>query len=135
MPMPKDTSREIPKEVVELIRACNTLDDKDRDYLRPALDAVVDATARRRRILALVQDSLGQLRLDMKYLMFDLQATQRERDSAMKGEMLTKEQVKEVRQIVMSSVFEELKDVKNGASIIDRIATLIDKKAKDIDKK
>ena len=35
---------------------------------------------RRRRILSLVQDALGQLRLDMKYLMFDLEATRRERD-------------------------------------------------------
>ena len=35
---------------------------------------------RRRRILGLVQDALSQLRLDMKYLMFDLEATRRERD-------------------------------------------------------
>jgi hypothetical protein len=27
-----------------------------------------------------VQEALGQLRLDMKYLMFDLEATRRERD-------------------------------------------------------
>jgi hypothetical protein len=27
-----------------------------------------------------VQDALAQLRLDMKYLMFDLEATRRERD-------------------------------------------------------
>ncbi len=37
-------------------------------------------TRRRRRILSLVQDALSQLRLDMKYLMFDLEATRRERD-------------------------------------------------------
>jgi hypothetical protein len=30
--------------------------------------------------LTLVQDALSQLRLDMKYLMFDLEATRRERD-------------------------------------------------------
>jgi hypothetical protein len=40
----------------------------------------VESTRRRRRILNLVQDALGQLRLDMKYLMFDLEATRRERD-------------------------------------------------------
>jgi hypothetical protein len=28
-----------------------------------------------------VQDALGQLRLDMKYLLFDLEATRRERDN------------------------------------------------------
>jgi len=30
--------------------------------------------------MQLIQDALGQLRLDMKYLMFDLEATRRERD-------------------------------------------------------
>jgi hypothetical protein len=41
---------------------------------------VLESTRRRRRILTLVQDALSQLRLDMKYLMFDLEATRRERD-------------------------------------------------------
>jgi hypothetical protein len=40
----------------------------------------LESTKRRRRILGLVQDALSQLRLDMKYLMFDLEATRRERD-------------------------------------------------------
>lgn len=44
------------------------------------IDAVVNEARRRRSILALVQDTLSQLRLDMKYLMFDLEATRRERD-------------------------------------------------------
>lgn len=83
MPMPKDTSRELPKDLVELIRASNTLSDEDKAYMAPHLDAVVESTMRRRRILALVQDALGQLRLDMKYLMFDLEATRRERDEAL----------------------------------------------------
>jgi hypothetical protein len=42
---------------------------------------VVDSTRRRRRILNLVQEALSQLRLDMKYLVFDLEATRRERDA------------------------------------------------------
>jgi hypothetical protein len=45
------------------------------------LDRVIESTKRRRRILTLVQDALSQLRLDMKYLMFDLEATRRERDA------------------------------------------------------
>ena len=40
----------------------------------------MESATRRRRILGLVQDALSQLRLDMKYLMFDLEATRRERD-------------------------------------------------------
>jgi hypothetical protein len=42
---------------------------------------VADSTRRRRRILNLVQEALSQLRLDMKYLVFDLEATRRERDT------------------------------------------------------
>lgn len=34
----------------------------------------------RNRILSVVRDMISQLRLDMKYLMFDLEATRRERD-------------------------------------------------------
>jgi len=41
----------------------------------------VEYTRRRRRILNLIQEALSQLRMDMKYLMFDLEATRRERDS------------------------------------------------------
>ena len=41
---------------------------------------------RRSKILKLVQDALGQIRLDMKYLMFDLEATRRERDE-LKGRL------------------------------------------------
>ena len=44
------------------------------------LRLAIKETKRRRRILSLVQDALGQLRLDMKYLAFDLEATRRERD-------------------------------------------------------
>ena len=42
---------------------------------------VVERSSRRRRILNLVQEALAQLRLDMKYLVFDLEATRRERDA------------------------------------------------------
>ena len=41
---------------------------------------VLAASQRRRRILRLIQDALGQLRMDMRYLEFDLEATRRERD-------------------------------------------------------
>lgn len=43
------------------------------------LKQIVD---QRRRILHLVQEVLAQLRLDLKYLMFDLESTRQERDAA-----------------------------------------------------
>lgn len=71
---------ELPKDMVELIAAINDLPADSRREIQPVLDRVVQSTRRRRRILSLVQEALSQLRLDMKYLVFDLEATRRERD-------------------------------------------------------
>lgn len=80
-PAATDTNtNEIPSEISELVAAIAELPLEHRDLLEPALRRVVESTKRRRRILGLVQDALGQLRLDMKYLIFDLEATRRERD-------------------------------------------------------
>ena len=71
---------ETPIELQELSRAIESLPARYRDVVAPALQRVVDCSTRRRRILNLVQEALSQLRLDMKYLIFDLEATRRERD-------------------------------------------------------
>jgi len=71
---------QIPADLQKLAIALHDLPDEYATRLAPLVDAVVESTKRRRRILTLVQDALGQLRLDMKYLMFDLEATRRERD-------------------------------------------------------
>jgi hypothetical protein len=72
---------ELPSELLELSDLIAALPANHRGLLEPALQRVVDSTRRRRRILTLVQEALSQLRLDMKYLMFDLEATRRERDA------------------------------------------------------
>ncbi|MFO0264796.1 MAG: transcriptional regulator, partial [Planctomycetota bacterium] len=51
-----------------------------REQVSAPLQKVVEYTKRRRKILDLIQEALSQLRLDLKYLMFDLEATRRERD-------------------------------------------------------
>ena len=76
-----DRSEELPRDVVELIEAVAHLPAEHRQQVASTLDRVVESTKRRRRILQLVQEALSQLRLDMKYLMFDLEATRRERDA------------------------------------------------------
>ena len=70
----------LSKEIAELVEAITALPVQSRRDIEPILDRVVQNAKRRRAILLAVQDSLGQLRLDMKYLMFDLEATRRERD-------------------------------------------------------
>jgi hypothetical protein len=71
---------EIPREVLDLAEAVSALPAEHRQSIEPFLGRVIDSNRRRRRILCLVQDALSQLRLDMKYLAFDLEATRRERD-------------------------------------------------------
>ena len=73
-------SSDLPHDLILLRNHIEALAPDVREQLAPALARVLESTQRRRRILGLVQDALGQLRLDMKYLMFDLEATRRERD-------------------------------------------------------
>lgn len=70
----------LPAEIVELQQQVSRLPEHLQGDLDKCVQRVVEFTQRRRRILNLVQEALGQLRLDMKYLMFDLDATRRERD-------------------------------------------------------
>jgi hypothetical protein len=72
---------ELPSDLVELTTLIAMLPSEHRHRIEPVLGRVVESTKRRRRILSLVQDALSQLRLDMKYLVFDLEATRRERDT------------------------------------------------------
>src|SRR5688572_2105014 len=71
---------ELPADILRLAEAIRHLPGEVSGEVIPALERVIESTKRRRRILSLVQDALSQLRLDMKYLMFDLEATRRERD-------------------------------------------------------
>jgi hypothetical protein len=75
-----DPVKELPADLLRLVSAVQSLPDQYSRELIPVLERVVESTKRRRRILNLVQDALSQLRLDMKYLMFDVEATRRERD-------------------------------------------------------
>lgn len=76
-----NTTDEMPNEMLELVTLVANLPAEHRAAVEPVLARVMETTKRRRRILNLVQDALSQLRLDMKYLVFDLEATRRERDS------------------------------------------------------
>ena len=77
---PAASTDELPADLERLVTAVGRLPETERRDLAPLMERVVESTKRRRRILTLVQDALSQLRLDMKYLMFDLEATRRERD-------------------------------------------------------
>jgi len=74
------TTEELPADILRLAAAVHAIPEQYTRELVPALERVIESTKRRRRILNMVQDALSQLRLDMKYLMFDVEATRRERD-------------------------------------------------------
>jgi hypothetical protein len=83
-------NEQLPLDLNDLITALQGLPEEYRKQLEQPLDRVVEYTRRRRRILNLIQEALSQLRMDMKYLMFDLEATRRERDTyknALEGEI------------------------------------------------
>ncbi len=79
-PETRPAVEELPYDLVELKTAIELLPLEIRVRLEPLVGRVIDSTRRRRKIMNLVQDALSQVRLDMKYLMFDLEATRRERD-------------------------------------------------------
>ena len=74
-------SEDLPAELAELGQLLESLDAEANPAILLAYRRVTESVQRRRRILGLVQEALSQLRLDVKYLMFDLEATRRERDA------------------------------------------------------
>ena len=70
----------LPAEMQELARLVDSVSGPEKQALSAAYERVAESIRRRRRILNLVQEALSQLRLDVKYLMFDLETTRRERD-------------------------------------------------------
>ncbi len=73
-------TEQLPRDLIDLGMAISRLPVEHRSQVEPIFQRVMDSTRRRRRILNLVQEALSQLRLDMKYLLFDLEATRRERN-------------------------------------------------------
>jgi hypothetical protein len=79
--LPDSDLDELPRELAELKSKIDaSTANGDPEGLQVGYQRVLDAFRRRRRILSLVQEALSQLRLDIKYLMFDLEVTRRERD-------------------------------------------------------
>lgn len=75
-----NATEDVPSELREFERLVASVSGPERAALLSAWGRVAESFQRRRRILSLVQEALSQLRLDVKYLMFDLETTRRERD-------------------------------------------------------
>ena len=79
-PTSKDQKTVNVVELSELAELIEELPEEYRAKFRAAYNRAQGNIERRRRVLNFIQESLSQLRLDMKYLMFDLEATRKERD-------------------------------------------------------
>lgn len=77
---PEQNDDGVPVELAELGKLIGSMSGPEQSQLDEAFQRIVDSVKRRHRILILVQEALAQLRLDIKYLMFDLEVTRRERD-------------------------------------------------------
>ena len=77
---PDTGENDLPRELVDLAQQISDLPESMQRDLEESYGRIVNSIRRRRRTLALVQEALSQLRLDIKYLMFDLEVTRRERD-------------------------------------------------------
>lgn len=74
---------DLPKDLADLAAAVAGMSAEVRTKLEPLLWRVIETTKRRQRIMSLVQEALSQLRLDVKFVLFDLEATRRERNKLM----------------------------------------------------
>lgn len=69
-------------ELAELRQAVDRLQPDVRAIVDPPLERIERKMGIQREALRLIKDALVQFRLDMKYLMFDVETTRRERDTA-----------------------------------------------------
>ena len=77
---PNQNEDAVLRELAELGQLIRSTSNPNQVELEVAYQKIVESIHRRHRILMLVQEALSQLRLDIKYLMFDLDVTRRERD-------------------------------------------------------
>ena len=80
-PMPLDEPMQEVRELTELLRLVDALPTEHQPDLYRGLDRLAACLESRQRMLGFVQESLNQMSLDLRYLIFDLEATRRERDA------------------------------------------------------
>tara|TARA_R110002095_G_scaffold42912_2_gene39120 strand:- start:3966 stop:4244 length:279 start_codon:yes stop_codon:yes gene_type:complete len=74
---------DLPDDLTALGRKLRTLEHSDKNELLKYYYKIISYSKRRTEIVNLLSDSLAQLRLDAKYLSFDLEITRDERDEAL----------------------------------------------------
>jgi hypothetical protein len=73
--------QEVPQELVELRLRLEMLPDVVRQKFLPLCEKLAHVSRLQSRMVRIAQDAVDQLQFDVKYLVFDLEATRRERDA------------------------------------------------------
>jgi hypothetical protein len=71
---------QVPAELNELRAHLDKLPLQWREKLLPLCERVGHFTRLQNKLVRIAQDAVDQLQLDVKYLLFDVEATRRERD-------------------------------------------------------
>jgi len=72
---------QLPQELLELQRQIDNLPRSLVDRLGPLVDKVCYFSRLQGRLIRIAQEAVEQLQVDVKYLLFDLDATRQERDA------------------------------------------------------
>ena len=83
MPQPVATEwrkDEVPTELLELRSHLDRLPMHLREKVMPLCEKLGHFARLQGRLVRIAQDAVDQLQLDIKYLLFDLESTRRERD-------------------------------------------------------
>ncbi len=78
---PSSAKDELPQDVLDLRSRVDRLPRGPRDELLPLCERVCHFVRLQGRLIRIAQEAVDQLHLDVKYLLFDLEATQREREA------------------------------------------------------
>ncbi len=68
------------EEARGLVEAIASLEPEIQTQLAPSLGQLVESLRKRYATLQSIKEALGQLSMDMKYIVFDLESTRKERD-------------------------------------------------------
>ncbi|MDR2642693.1 MAG: transcriptional regulator [Planctomycetaceae bacterium] len=71
-------------DLSELLGLVDVLPVESRSNFYNVINRLVNGVEHRQQILTVLHESLAQMSLDLKYLIFDLEATRRERDECLK---------------------------------------------------
>jgi len=72
----------IPGSLRDLLEDISKLPDEHRLSLAKSVDRHTEFTMTRQTLIHKIHAAMGELRLQVKYLIFDIEATRRERDEA-----------------------------------------------------